>query len=987
MASQDSTNVDDVARSVLNDTLLFAEQRFQKWAQSGMLPQEVCTDEATAIRAERDRSTVETPRPAGYLPLIEHETDSTRSFRHWKYLQYRIVHLKNSQAIPLTKFHQLYNAIDERLSAIERQLFTDGVDIQAWKQNLSEDQVSVGDGVPEETKEQPTHAPLRQGSETEAAESDAPKRQLMEILLDPNSIQWLLGLGAALMVLGLVILLWVNEFFTPPVMAVSLGLVNFGVFAAGFAILRYTRYQMAGKALTLLACLVMPLNLWYYSANDLVTIDGHLWVAAVIICVIYAVAAWRLKDNWFVYVFEAGVTLTGLLILADLPPSPQKFWQIPLPASLLVILGVLSIHVERFFTDDDGPFSRRRFGLAFFWSGHAQMAVGLCLIAAAQIAGDWLYELWFRPVFVAWGTTPSPICNESRWIALMLVGLSTYAYVYSDLVVRRVGSYIHAAALTLLWAEILLVQIFNLNMGIDAIIGLLAVTSLIIHILQATIAGGSRYTRSLPAFGLLLGLLPVVIGVVIFMQHVGPNEIWIQQVPKVSFVGAMLMTALASRVGAYVYQNVSRQFSLAYHFASGGSLMIATAACLAMFGGQRWDQHAPILMLIPMVYLLAAHFYDERASAQPLRWVAHAAAVIMLISSVSSAFAGFRPDGSPVLHLSLAVFFMQASVFYAIATRTQNLPQLVSVTTVMMIAGTWQFLTYFGVQTQVYIVVFALIGVVLLIAYRLSFWERTGAPQLAEPFFQSANAILSLAIISSLFKGLSDLSQGQQFIDGANGPLWNWTMVIFFGVMLLVSLVALGFVIQGGWRRWYLLTSLAQASVGLLTLHQLIDLTAVQQIELFAVTTGLILLVVGHIGWYRENERISDVVSLSLVAGSLLSVCPLAIATWIDRYHDRFLVVNEFGFLIVSVMLLATGLVFRLKATTIVGGFATIIYFVTLLIFVPWGQLNTVAVVITVGGGLIFAFGLTLAIFRDRLLTLPQRVSQRQGLFHVLGWR
>ena len=32
---------------------------------------------------------------------------------------------------------------------------------------------------------------------------------------------------------------------------------------------------LAGRALTLLACLVMPLNLWFYHANDLVT--GLRW--------------------------------------------------------------------------------------------------------------------------------------------------------------------------------------------------------------------------------------------------------------------------------------------------------------------------------------------------------------------------------------------------------------------------------------------------------------------------------------------------------------------------------------------------------------------------------------------------------------------------------------------------------------------------------------------------------------------------------------
>ena len=63
------------------------------------------------------------------------------------------------------------------------------------------------------------------------------------------------------------------------------------------------------------------------------------------------------------------------------------------------------------------------------------------------------------------------------------------------------------------------------------------------------------------------------------------------------------------------------------------------------------------------------------------------------------------------------------------------------------------------------------------------------------------------------------------------------------------------------------------------------------------------------------------------------------------------------------------------------------LYFLTLLILVPWSQLNSVAVAITVGGGILFGFGLTLAFFRDRLLVLPERIKQRKGVFRVLNWR
>ncbi|MCA9058768.1 MAG: hypothetical protein KDA85_09720, partial [Planctomycetaceae bacterium] len=65
----------------------------------------------------------------------------------------------------------------------------------------------------------------------------------------------------------------------------------------------------------------------------------------------------------------------------------------------------------------------------------------------------------------------------------------------------------------------------------------------------------------------------------------------------------------------------------------------------------------------------------------------------------------------------------------------------------------------------------------------------------------------------------------------------------------------------------------------------------------------------------------------------------------------------------------------------------TVLYFLTLAIFVPWGRLNTVAIVIIIGGGIVFGTGLLLAFFRDRLLTLPERVQRREGIFRVLTWR
>lgn len=205
--------------------------------------------------------------------------------------------------------------------------------------------------------------------------------------------------------------------------------------------------------------------------------------------------------------------------------------------------------------------------------------------------------------------------------------------------------------------------------------------------------------------------------------------------------------------------------------------------------------------------------------------------------------------------------------------------------------------------------------------------------------------------------------------------------------MLSISGVSLLITRHPAGRNWYSVTTIAQGIVMLLAVHRLIDLSPGQQLELFSVVSGLILLTIGHLGWFKEQDEQSDLVSMSLLFGSLLASLPLAIATLVDRSRGEFLPLNELGFLAISIALLATGVMFQLKSTTVAGTGMTMLYFVTLALFVPWSRLSTVALAITIGGGLIFGSGLVLAVFRDRLLTLPNRIKQREGIFRVLAWR
>ena len=336
-----------------------------------------------------------------------------QNLRYWTYTCYQIKAHCDAGRLPLAQAHAAMNDAKSRLAAIRNHLEKDrvGKAVVAAEAVPERESPASGAAVASSPPAADGRPSLAATFATVAARVREPRRPLWEIILDPRTIQWLLGLGGVLFVLGLVIWLATLGIFDHPwKVAVALGLGNAVVLAGGWAIIRFSRYQTAGRAITLLACLVMPLNLWFYHAQDLVTLDGNLWVAALVCCVLYLASALVLRDHVFVYVLDGGVAMTGLLMLAD----AGRFWEIASPAAMLVVLGLISIHVERAFADTEGPFSRRRFGLAFFRSGQVLLAAGLLLVLGAQFAGDWLYRPLFQPLYEHLNPGP-PVIVAERW--------------------------------------------------------------------------------------------------------------------------------------------------------------------------------------------------------------------------------------------------------------------------------------------------------------------------------------------------------------------------------------------------------------------------------------------------------------------------------------------------------------------------------------------------------------------------------------------
>jgi hypothetical protein len=903
-------------------------------------------------------------------------TAAARFFRHLCGLERQLERWQEQNRLSPVQVQSLAAEVKSQRIFVKRQIDQDRAANLAATQN--------GDVNATQTIKGPPPVPPRLAGTGFARRE--PRRSLWEMLLDPRTIQWLLALGGAMFVVGLIVWLAVQGLFTPRVIAVGMGVANLALLAGGAHMVRNTRYQMAGRAITLLACFVMPLNLWYYHAHDLITIEQRLWIPALVCCVLYAAVAVVLRDPSFVYVLMGGIALTGALLLGDM----NKFWEITAPSLTLVLLGLIGIHVHRAFPrQDEGPFNRRRFGMAFFWSGQALLAGGLLLLLGAQIAGGWLYEPFFRPIYSYFGSVQPLVVTQyaDRLIALALVVAAAYAYLYSDFAVRRVGVYVYLAAFTTLWAEVLLIDLVHDQIRPEVIIAILALTALAANLIERPAESrGSAFARTMPPLGLLLSCVPVLFGIVLHIRATCAYvpEVW-RFTPGWPYVGAMLLTAGVCRLGAHLHRHSHPRLSTTYFFATAAATMVAAAAFLTVppLALRAWDQQAPWLMLLPIAYVVASRSYRGHTAEKPLYWVAHAATAVIALGAVGATLTMTERqvldtfDGNP----RLAAAFALAAVFYILSVLFHRHEANVFGAALAGCGAMWQVLSYWNVQAEFYTLAFAVAGLVMLIAFRLADAGGATNNQLAEAAFGCANALMSLSFIAAALITLSRFAADRT----------SWQLVMLLCGLTVIALIAVVLVRDPMWRRWYIVAAIGEGLLAFITLEILADLQYYQKIEVFCLAVGIAMLIAAHIGWYREQDTDDELVSAGLWLGGVLAVLPMTIDVLSHRGSGLFTAWNlftEIALLAVAVGLLVTGLMFQLKATTVVGGIGAGAYVLSLLLLIRLpDRLQTTSVILTAAGACVFATGLLLSLYRDRLLELPDRIKRREGVFRVLSWR
>ena len=201
-------------------------------------------------------SAAQTHCPGCSVP-VEHP--KAHRLRYWRYTGHCIKNYCDAGFLPLVQAHACMNEVKSCIATLRSELEKERRSEVVTAEVVEEKKASNSAASPRRSGDRPSLAAAAVDVETKPASK--PRRSVLEMLLDPHTIQWLLGLGGVLFVLGLVIwLATLGVFKDPLIIAVALGIGNAVVLGGGGAMIRFSRYQTAGRAITLLACLVMPLN-------------------------------------------------------------------------------------------------------------------------------------------------------------------------------------------------------------------------------------------------------------------------------------------------------------------------------------------------------------------------------------------------------------------------------------------------------------------------------------------------------------------------------------------------------------------------------------------------------------------------------------------------------------------------------------------------------------------------------------------------------
>jgi hypothetical protein len=467
------------------------------------------------------------------------------------------------------------------------------------------------------------------------------------------------------------------------------------------------------------------------------------------------------------------------------------------------------------------------------------------------------------------------------------------------------------------------------------------------------------------------------------------------------FVAVMLVTAIANRASAWLGRRTDPKSAAGYFALSATALLAAAAGLLRILGYTTWAQQAPWMMLIPIGYLTASRLWRGHSAERPLYWVSQGAAAVILLhvfgASLEDNLRSFAPMRASHDSLLLGLVFAEAAAFYMLAAVVRRRSVNVHLAAAALCGALWQFMGYRGIDPVYYTMLYSALGVACLAVarvmglaqvavYRGNSWGLKGEPfkHVAVrgpglPAFQCGHGILCVALLAAFMQGLAGLAQ----------PDEGWMGIASLGATVAAACAAAALVPAAHWRRFYMVASTALAAVTFLRLNMLIDLSGWQKLEIFCVAAGVTMLVTSYVALFREEEgRREDAVTFALALGSFLAVAPLVIAVLYHRWSVAApSLYDEIALLTVTIVMTVTGVAWQVKATTMWGGAALVLYLVVMVCSLAYHPQVAVGVYMAAGGAVVFAIGIALSVYREKLLQLPDRVAKREGVFRILNWR
>ncbi|TWT97980.1 hypothetical protein Pla108_21350 [Botrimarina colliarenosi] len=809
-------------------------------------------------------------------------------------------------------------------------------------------------------------------TDQDSLQGPGPNR-LVAMLVDPRGLQALMLAGGGLLSLGLVLWLFVIGVFDEPLpAAVGLGVANFALLGLGVAVCLRTRYRLAGRATAMLACLLLPLNLWFYDAQGLVTLagGGNLWIPALIGCVVYAGVARWLRDSLFVYAFAAGVAMTGLVFLAD--GDVGHFWEVLAPSTLLVTLGVAAIHAERLFPTaqadaPDDPFTRQNFGLAFFRAGHTLLASGLVVLLAGRFAGRF-YETLFA--HLEWFTQPDvSLVGQVKLAACGLTLAGAYAYAYSHRFVARGHRFVVMAALCLAWCALIGVDLAGIELTETLAASLLGAVAIACRVAGRWLTtqnedeesgADSRATDRVAGVAATAALTLVLVQLfrALLVGSAGPLGFDF----GLGYIAAAGLATAATWLGAR--RSVSQSRFVAPALASV-ALAIGVAACLPQFSAGAWL--VPAGAFAAAGWGAAARLRSGRDEAIALAGGAETSAWL-----VGALVTPMVVDAPNLATMATSGLLTAAFAMAAVGPRRERL----AVAAVLAAVATgWQAVVVYQIGACTPLVVLSGVSLVLIALERIGKGPAVGVAA-------------RIGLVLSATAGV--LLAGNRLLAGEVA----WPLLGMVAAQAVMSGLAVTLSRPQQGRRALAALGVGQVAVAGLLLNTLSVLTFGQRIEVFAAAVGVGLVVAGLIGWRREaeeGEAADSLTDFNLWAGSLLATAPLTIglvATRLFGGDPGWIALHEVGVLAIGLVLVGVGALCRLRATTLagVGSLAVYLFSLATLLQMP-DQLQNVAVYLMAGGGAVFAVAILLSVYRDRLLALPDRIREGEGVFAVLKWR